>query len=93
MMSEEVRLDLVGRAQFAGRKGVSVYFSRYEENVACRMALGCAEDRLVLLASDPTISTGAAYVIVLDWDGDRLATIRDFRYGTYAMEALTFRSA
>lgn len=42
----------------------------------------------MLLASEPAISAGAAYAIVLDRQGDRLAKIRDFRYATYAMEAL-----
>lgn len=91
LLSEEVRLDLVGRAQWAGRKDVAKYFGRYEENTPCRLALGCAEDRIVLLASDPAICAGAGgapYVIILGWDGDRLAQIRDFRYATYVMEAL-----
>jgi len=92
LLSEEVRLDLVGRAQIAGRKGVSAYFGRYERNTACRLVLGCAEDRIVLLASDPAISSGAAYAIILGWEGDRLATMRDFRYATYAMEAMELAS-
>lgn len=91
LLSEEVRLDLVGRAQLAGRKGVSQYFGRYEATPACRLALGCAEDRIVLLASDPAISGDVAYVIELGWDGDRLVKIRDFRYGAYVMEGLEVR--
>lgn len=93
LLSEEVRLDLVARAPLAGRKGVSKYFGRYEENAACRLALGRAEGRIVLLASDPALGAGAPYVIVLEWDGDRLAKIRDFRYGAYAMEAMELGSA
>jgi RNA polymerase sigma-70 factor, ECF subfamily len=92
LLSEEVRLDLVGRAQIAGRKGVSQYFGRYEANVACRLALGYAEDRIVLLASDPAVGSEARYVIELGWDGDRLVKIRDFRYGTYVMEGLEITS-
>ncbi|MGN6648802.1 hypothetical protein [Trinickia sp.] len=45
------------------------------------------------LAGDPTISAGAPYVIVLDWNGERLSKIRDFRYGTYVMGALELGSA
>jgi RNA polymerase sigma-70 factor (ECF subfamily) len=90
-LSEEVRLDLVARAQYAGRKGVSQYFGRYEANTACRLALGYAEDRIVLLASDPAIGGDVAYVIELGWDGDRLVDIRDFRYAAYVMEGLEVR--
>ncbi len=94
LLSEEVRTDLVGRARMTGRKDVGKYFGRYEENTACRLALGCAEGRMVLLASDPTIGAGVTpYVILLGWDGDRLARIRDFRYAPYVMEALDVRCA
>lgn len=49
---------------------------------------------MVLLASDPTIGAGVtSYVILLGWDGDRLARIRDFRYAPYVMEALDVRCA
>ncbi|MGN6316943.1 sigma-70 family RNA polymerase sigma factor [Trinickia sp.] len=91
LLSEEVRLDLVGRAQYAGRKGVSQYFGRYEANTACRLALGYAEDRIVLLASDRAIGNDVGYVIELGWGGDRLVAIRDFRYGMYVMEGLEVR--
>ena len=93
LLSEEVRLDLVGRAQFVGRKDVSKYFGRYEANAACHLALGHAEDRVVLLASDASTSADVAYVIVLDWEGDRLARIRDFRYGPYVMEGLDWATS
>ncbi|WP_240702284.1 sigma-70 family RNA polymerase sigma factor [Trinickia terrae] len=93
MLSAEVRLDLVNRVRLAGRKDVSVYFTRYEQNPACRVRLGQAEGRLVLLASDPGVSTAdVAYVILLDWAEDRLAAIRDFRYAPYVMDSLAVQS-
>lgn len=89
LLSEEVRLDLVNRTRLAGRKDVSVYFTRYEQNLNCRLAVGCAEGRPVLLASDPTVaSADIAYVIVLDWAEERIVAIRDFRYAPYVMESL-----
>lgn len=89
LLSEEVRLDLVNRTRLAGRKNVSVYFTRYEHSLDCRLAVGCAEGRPVLLVSDPTVaSADIAYVIVLDWADDRIVAIRDFRYAPYVMESL-----
>jgi RNA polymerase sigma-70 factor (ECF subfamily) len=40
--------------------------------------------------SDPTIAAGSvAYVVVIDWAGEEIAAIRDFRYAPYVMEGLT----
>jgi RNA polymerase sigma-70 factor (ECF subfamily) len=89
LLSEEVRLDLVNRTRLAGRKDVSVYFTRYEQNFGCWLTPGCAEYRPVLLARDPNVSSAdIAYVILLDWVEDRIVAIRDFRYAPYVVESL-----
>ncbi len=90
LLSEEVRLDLVNRRRLDGRKDVSLYFTRYGEVSGWHVVPGCAEGRTVLLVSDPAVAAdGLAYVIVLDWIGDEVAAIRDFRYAPYVMEGLT----
>ncbi len=90
LLSEEVRLDLVNRLRLKGRKDVSVYFTRYSENSNWRVMPGWADGRAVLLVDDPTVAaSGVAYVIVLDWIGDEIAAIRDFRYAPYVMDGLT----
>jgi RNA polymerase sigma-70 factor (ECF subfamily) len=89
LLSEEVRLDLVNRLRLKGRKDVSVYFTRYGEHPDWRVVPGSAEGRTVLMVSDPTVATNElAYVIVLDWTGDEIAAIRDFRYAPYVTEGL-----
>ncbi|WP_246279090.1 sigma-70 family RNA polymerase sigma factor [Paraburkholderia ultramafica] len=90
LLSEEVRLDLVNRTRLAGRKDVSVYFTRYEQSFGCSLTPGCAENRPVLMARDPNVSSAdIAYVILLDWVEDRIVAIRDFRYAPYVVESLT----
>jgi RNA polymerase sigma-70 factor (ECF subfamily) len=90
LLSEEVRLDLVNRMRLKGRKDVSVYFTRYRENPNWQAMPGWADGRAVLLVRDPTVAAnGVAYVIVLDWVGDEIAAIRDFRYAPYVIEGLT----
>jgi RNA polymerase sigma-70 factor, ECF subfamily len=90
LLSEEVRLDLVSRLRVEGRKDVSRYFTRYNENPNWRVTPGFADGRPVLLVSDPTIAAGrVAYVVVIDWAGDEIAAIRDFRYAPYVMDGLT----
>ena len=90
LLAEDVRLDLVNRIRLAGRKDVSVYFSRYAESSDWRFSPGLAEGRPALLASDPADPSGAVlYVVLLGWAAGRIATIRDFRYAGYVMESLT----
>lgn len=90
LLSEEVRLDLVNRTRLAGRKDVSVYFTRYEQSSGCWLTPSYAENRPVLLARDSSVSTAdRAYVILLDWDEDRIVAIRDFRYAPYVTDSLT----
>ena len=90
LLAEDVRLDLVNRTRLAGRKDVSVYFSRYDEVSDWRFSPGLAEGRPALLVSDPADAAGAVgYVVLLDWADGRIAAIRDFRYATYVTESLT----
>jgi RNA polymerase sigma-70 factor (ECF subfamily) len=89
LLAEVERLDLVNRAHRAGRKDVSVYFTRYDESSDWRFAPGLVEGRPALLVSDPADATGAiGYVVILGWADGRIADIRDFRYATYVMESL-----
>jgi RNA polymerase sigma-70 factor (ECF subfamily) len=89
LLAEDVRLDLVNRTRLAGRKDVSVYFSRYDEVSDWWFSPGLAEGRPALLVSDPADAAGAiGYVVLLDWADGRIAAIRDFRYATYVTESL-----
>jgi RNA polymerase sigma-70 factor (ECF subfamily) len=89
LLSEEVRLDLVNRSRLEGRNDVARYFTRYSENPNWRVTPGFADGRAVLLVSDPTIAEGrVAYVVVIDWAGEEIAAIRDFRYAPYVMDVL-----
>jgi RNA polymerase sigma-70 factor (ECF subfamily) len=89
LLADEVRLDLVNRTKLAGRKDVAVYFTRYEASQDWRFAVGLAEGRPALLASDPADRSGAiTYVVLLDWSDGRIAAIRDFKYADYVLASL-----
>ena len=89
LLAEDVRLDLTNRVRLAGKKDVSVYFTRYGGVSDWRFSVGTAEDRLALLVRDPENSTrGLTHVVLLDWAGDKIALIRDFKYAPYVMEGL-----
>ncbi len=89
LLAEDVRLELVNRVRRAGRKDVSVYFTRYDELADWWLSAGLAEGRPALLVGDPADPAGAiGYVVLLDWADGRIEAIRDFRHAAYVMESL-----
>lgn len=80
LVGDDCRLDLVSRSQRRG-KAVGAYFARYEKE-AVSLRVVRLEGRWVLAA----FVAGAdrpAYFILLDFEGGRVAFIRDFRYVSY----------
>ncbi len=89
LLTEECRLDLVSKSQRRGRKQVAPYFGNYaREDV--RVAVGRAEGRDVLGVYRPASSESPAYIIALDFEGDRVGLIRDWRYVPYLVGELGF---
>jgi RNA polymerase sigma-70 factor (ECF subfamily) len=89
LLTEECRLDLVSKSQRRGRKQVTPYFGNYARE-DLRVAIGRAEGRDVLGVYSPAGSTAPEYIIALDFDGDRVGLIRDWRYVPYLMDELEF---
>jgi hypothetical protein len=89
MLLGECRLDLVSKAARQG-KAVSGYLGRYAEEPDTRLALGQAEGR-DLIGVFRGSDARPAYVILLDWEGDRVSLIRDYRYVPYLANELDFK--
>jgi RNA polymerase sigma-70 factor (ECF subfamily) len=88
LLAEEVRLDLVARAQRQGRGAVSGYFSNYAGLRDWRLAAGTVDGApaaLVYVGESP--ADRPSYFILLQWTDGRLTGIRDFRYARYAAES------
>jgi RNA polymerase sigma-70 factor (ECF subfamily) len=91
MLAEDVHLDLVAYRRIDGKPGVSNYFGNYAKVDDWRLTPGLVEGRPAALVSDPRDASAApVYFILLDWNGDGLINIRDFRYAQYAMEGAAF---
>jgi RNA polymerase sigma-70 factor (ECF subfamily) len=87
MLADEVRLELVNKSRLAGRGEVSRYFTNYSKIDDWRLALGFVDRRPALIVRDPADPSGRpAYFILLRWDGDSVAIIRDFRHARYVVE-------
>lgn len=92
LLGEESRLDLVSRNQ---RRGASVaeYYTRYAE-VADREGLraeaGLVDGVLAIAMFRRASSDAPAYFILFEWDGPKIALIRDFHYVPYVAEGARF---
>lgn len=87
MLAEEVKLELVNKVNSEGKAKVSNYYGNYDRVHDWQMAPGFVEGRPAILAFDPTTpDAGPIYFILLEYDGDELVDIRDFRYARYVMQ-------
>jgi RNA polymerase sigma-70 factor (ECF subfamily) len=87
MIADEVRLELVNRTRMNGRREVGNYFHNYAGIQDWRFVVGLVDGRPAALVHDPGDPLRAlAYFVVLEWAGDRVINIRDFRYARYATE-------
>jgi RNA polymerase sigma-70 factor (ECF subfamily) len=92
MLADEVRLDLVARTQKHGRSEVGTYFHNYSSVDDWRLVPGFVDRRPALLVYDPRDPPGPPrYFILLEWAGDTVARIRDFRHARYAMDGADLR--
>jgi RNA polymerase sigma-70 factor (ECF subfamily) len=92
MLSEEARLDLVSRTQEHG-SAVRRYYSRYAEitdTEELRAEYGSVDGVAAIAVFRPASSLVPSYFIQLEWLGQRLAVIRDFRYVPYITDGARF---
>jgi RNA polymerase sigma-70 factor, ECF subfamily len=86
-LAEDCRLDLVSRTE---RRGAAVgeYFARYAERADFRVVPGRLDDgvagsRPALAVFMPASRAQPSTFVLLEWRGERVALIRDFRYVPY----------
>jgi len=80
LVADDCRLDLVSKSQRRGRE-VGMYFGRYEKEEV-RLGVVKLEGRAALAAYVGGASV-PCYFILVDFEGSRVASIRDFRYSPY----------
>jgi RNA polymerase sigma-70 factor (ECF subfamily) len=87
LLADDVRLDLVARKQSKGRVEVGSYFHNYGGVRDWRMVPGVVDGRAAVLVVDPEDPESRPfYFVVLQWTGEKLSMIRDFRYARYALD-------
>jgi RNA polymerase sigma-70 factor (ECF subfamily) len=94
MLADEVRLDLIARAQRNGRSEVGSYFTNYGAVTDWHLVPGLVDGHPAALVHDPhAASIRPSYFILLKWTDERLLTIRDFRFARYAIEGAELHEA
>jgi RNA polymerase sigma-70 factor (ECF subfamily) len=92
MLADDVRLELVSKTRLNGKAEVSRYFGNYSKISDWRLVPGLVEQRPAILVFDPN-EPGAApkYFVLLQWSGDKVATIRDFRHAPYVIDGAEYQ--
>ena len=91
MISDDVRLELVNKTRLDGKAEVSRYFGNYSKVSDWHLVPGLVEGRPAILVFDPNApGSGPKYFILLGWQADRVATIRDFRHAAYVIEGADY---
>jgi RNA polymerase sigma factor (sigma-70 family) len=88
MLADDVRLDLVSRAERAGRREVGTYLTNYDSKHDWQLVPAWLEGREVVavLRTDGQ----PPYFVELQFRGEKLVYIRDFRYVPYIAQEAAF---
>ncbi|HEY8945752.1 MAG TPA: sigma factor-like helix-turn-helix DNA-binding protein, partial [Polyangiaceae bacterium] len=95
LMSEQSRLDVVTRTRRRGAAAAE-YYVRYADiarQEELRAEAGWVDAKPVIALFRPASSTVPAYFVLIEWSGDKVALIRDFRYVPYIAENARYLSA
>ncbi|HEY0852119.1 MAG TPA: sigma-70 family RNA polymerase sigma factor [Bradyrhizobium sp.] len=91
MIAADVRLELVNKTRMCGKAEVSRYFGNYSGVGDWHLVPGLVEGRPAILVFDPNAREAPPkYFMLLGWAGDKVATIRDFRYAPYIVDGAEY---
>ena len=92
MIADDVRLELVNKTRLNGKAEVSRYFGNYSGISDWHLVPGLVEGHPAVLVFDPNEKNSKPkYFMLLNWQADKIATIRDFRHAPYIIEGAEYR--
>jgi RNA polymerase sigma-70 factor, ECF subfamily len=72
---------------------VSRYFGNYDQVADWHLVPGLVEGRPAILVFDPREpDSPPKYFMLVDWQADKVAAIRDFRHAAYVADGLDYRT-
>ena len=84
LLAEDVRLDLVSRAKRSGRE-VASYVANYSQISDWYLRPGSVDGREAVVVFRSPDAARPSYFIELEFQGEQLITIKDFRYVPYIL--------
>jgi hypothetical protein len=85
LLADDVRLDLVSRAQRAGARAVSSYFGNYDRHHDWHLCPARLDGQEVIAVLRAPGDPHPAYFVALTLRDGRVASIKDFRYVPYIL--------
>ncbi|WP_192252881.1 RNA polymerase sigma factor [Mesorhizobium silamurunense] len=91
LIAEDIQVDVVNRTRLQGKKEASTYFGNYDRVGDWALSLGFVEGRPAILIRNPQAGDAVRGFVLIDWRGDQVAGIRDFRYAPYCVTEADIR--
>ncbi|MDQ6435881.1 RNA polymerase sigma factor [Mesorhizobium sp. LHD-90] len=92
MIAADVRLEVVNRTRMRGKAEVSTYYGNYSRAQDWALSLGFVDGRPAILIRNPQApEAGVRGFMLIEWLGEEVASIRDFRYASYAVDGADIR--
>lgn len=92
LVAEDIQLEVVNRTRMRGKAEVSNYFGNYDRARDWILSPGLVDGRPAILVHDPSASDRKPRgFMLLEWIGDEVVGIRDFRYATYCLDDADIR--
>lgn len=91
MLAEDVRLELVGMHDRSGAEDVGQYFTNYARLPGTRVDVGIVDGRVGLLVREQP-DAAPVYFLFVQFRGERIQFIKDYRYARYVFDESQWRS-
>jgi RNA polymerase sigma-70 factor (ECF subfamily) len=91
MLAEDVRLELVGKTEKSGATEVGGYFTNYARFPHVRLESGVVDGRHALFVREQPDGR-PAYCVFVRFRGERIQSIRDYRYAQYVFDEAQWES-
>ncbi|CDX53401.1 RNA polymerase sigma subunit [Mesorhizobium plurifarium] len=85
LIAEDVQVDVVSRTRLNGKKEASTYFGNYDRLGDWALSLGFVDGRPAILIRNPRADDAVRGFVLIDWRGEEVVRIRDFRHVLYCV--------
>jgi len=85
LLADDVKLSQSAHPLRVGRADIGMFFTIYAQSPEVRLAPAWLEGQEVVAVFDSHEPTRPSYLMWLQWDGDQIGFIRDYRYVRYVV--------